>query len=105
VKPIKEKMMSEPTEMPKSYLPAEEREALLREGGEGGMNLVYLAESGAAEDAGDEETSWAWLRYADLPPYALKTMKNVLGADFVRQQNFLCIEEANRVYGENWLDT
>jgi hypothetical protein len=88
-------------QLPKSYLPAEEREALLREGG---MNLVYLAESRAAEEAGDEEASWAWLRYADLPPYALKTMKTVLGADFVRQQNFRCIGEANRVYGENWLD-
>ncbi|MDR2164200.1 MAG: hypothetical protein LBO79_00900 [Zoogloeaceae bacterium] len=88
-------------ELPKSYLPVEEREALLREGG---MNLVYLAESQEASHAGDEETSWAWLRYADLPPYALKTMKNVLGADFVRKQDFLCIGEANRVYGENWLD-
>jgi hypothetical protein len=89
------------THTPKSYLPSEEREALLREGG---MNLVYLAESGAAGDAGDEEASWAWLRYADLPPYALKTLKNNMGADFVRKQNFLCIGEANRVYGENWLD-
>jgi hypothetical protein len=85
-------------EMPKSYLPAAEREGLTQ-------NEIYLAEAGAARDVGDEEASWAWLRYADLPPYALKTMKSVLGADFVRQQDFLCIGEANRVYGENWLDT
>ena len=88
--------MSEHT-TPKSYLPAEEREGMT-------ANEIYLAEAGAARDAGDEETSWAWLRYADLPPYALKTMKNVLGADFVRKHNFLCIEEANRAYGKNWLD-
>ena len=88
--------------MPKSYLSAEEREALLREGG---MNLVYLTESQEADAAGDAEAAWAWLRYADLPPYALKTMKNVMGADFVRRQDFLCIGEANRAYGENWLDT
>jgi hypothetical protein len=90
-------MMSEHTEMPKSYLADADRKGLTQ-------NEIYLAEAGAARDAGDEEASWAWLRYADLPPYALKTMKNILGADFVRQQNFLCIGEANRVYGENWLD-
>jgi hypothetical protein len=86
------------TETPKSYLTDADREGLVTQ------NEVYLAEAGAARDAGDEETSWAWLRYADLPPYALKTMKNILGADFVRRQDFLCIEEANRVYGRNWLD-
>jgi hypothetical protein len=86
---------------PKSYLVKDEREALLREGG---MNLVYLAESQEADAAGDAEAAWAWLRRADLPPYALKIMKNVLGADFVRQQDFLCIKDANQVYGENWLD-
>ncbi|MDR2164201.1 MAG: hypothetical protein LBO79_00905 [Zoogloeaceae bacterium] len=89
--------MSKLPETPKSYLADADRVGLTQ-------NEIYLAEAGAARDAGDEETSWAWLRYADLPPYALKTMKNVLGADFVRKQDFLCIGEANRVYGENWLD-
>jgi hypothetical protein len=85
-------------ELPKSYLTDSGREGLMMQ------NEIYLAEAGAARDAGDEEASWAWLRHADLPPYALKTVKNILGADFVRQKNFLCIEEANRVYGRNWLD-
>jgi hypothetical protein len=84
-------------EMPKSYLPAAEREGLTQ-------NEIYLAESQAADDAGDNETAWQWLRYADLPPYALKGMKAILGADFVRGMDFQCMPEANRVYGENWLD-
>jgi hypothetical protein len=84
-------------EMPKSYLPAAEREGLTQ-------NEIYLAESQAADDAGDAETSWAWLRHADLPAYSLKTLKHILGADFVREQNFKSIEEANRMYGKNWLD-
>ncbi|MDR1936009.1 MAG: hypothetical protein LBS49_10630 [Candidatus Accumulibacter sp.] len=83
--------------IPKSYLADAEREGLTQ-------SEIYLAESQAAGDAGDEETAWAWLRYADLPAYSLMTMKRVLGADFVREQNFLCIGEANRAYGENWLD-
>ncbi|GHT87035.1 hypothetical protein FACS1894116_02130 [Betaproteobacteria bacterium] len=84
-------------ELPKSYLPDAEREGLTQ-------NEIYLAESQAADEAGDDEASWAWLRYADLPAYALMTLKRNLGADFVRKQKFLCMKEANRVYGENWLD-
>jgi hypothetical protein len=84
-------------EMPKSYLTEADREGLTQ-------SEIYLTESQAADDAGDDETSWAWLRYADLPAYALKAMKHNLGADFVRKMDFLCIDKANRVYGENWLD-
>jgi hypothetical protein len=84
-------------EMPRSYLSAAEREGRPQ-------NEIYLLEAGAARDAGDEETAWAWLRHADIPAHALMTMKRVMGADFVREKDFLCIREANRVYGENWLD-
>jgi hypothetical protein len=83
--------------MPKSYLPAAEREGLTQ-------NEIYLAESQAADDAGDEEASWAWLSHADLPAYALKGIKRILGADFVRSLNFKSMEKANQAYGENWLD-
>jgi hypothetical protein len=84
-------------ELPKSYLTEADREGL-------SSNEIYLAESQAADDAGDAETSWAWLRYADLPAYSLMTLKHILGADFVRTQGFLCMDAANRTYGENWLD-
>jgi hypothetical protein len=86
--------------MPKSYLPAEEREALLREGG---MNLVYLAESQDAGDAGDEETAWAWMALAELPAHTLMACKDVLGADFVREVG-LKTAPADAVYGPGWLD-
>jgi len=47
-----------PSNLPKSYLPEEDKEALMREGG---MDFVYLAESQEAGDAGDAAASWAWL--------------------------------------------
>jgi hypothetical protein len=83
------------TEMPKSYLPAEEREGLTQ-------NEIDLAEAGAANTAGDMDSSWAWLVLADLPAYAMKTLRDVMGADFVREKGF-SLTKANQVYGENWL--
>ncbi|MDR1162858.1 MAG: hypothetical protein LBM17_03350 [Candidatus Accumulibacter sp.] len=85
---------------PKSYLPAEEREAILREGG---MNLVYLIESQKAGKAGDEETAWAWLALADIPAYSLMACKDVLGADFIRKVG-LRTAPADAAYGPGWLD-
>jgi hypothetical protein len=46
-------------EMPKSYLPDTEREGLMQNG-------IYLAESQAAGEAGDEETAWAWLSFLTM---------------------------------------
>lgn len=83
--------------MPKSYLTDADRERFTQ-------SEIYLVESRAASDAGDDEAAWAWLRYADLPAYSLMTMKRVLGADFVREMDFLCINKANQAYGDNWLD-
>lgn len=82
--------------MPKSYLPDAEREGLTQNG-------IYLAESQAAGEAGDEETAWAWLKYAELPAYALMTMKVNLGADFIREKG-LRTETAEARYGKNWLE-
>jgi len=92
--------MTMPSSPPKSYLPDEEREALLKEGG---MNLVYLAESQEAGQAGDEDTAWAWLRFAELPAYGLMGLKKTLGATFIREKG-LNIASANHVYGVDWLD-
>ncbi|GHU34761.1 hypothetical protein AGMMS50256_28840 [Betaproteobacteria bacterium] len=82
--------------MPKSYLPDTEREGLTQNG-------IYLAESQAAGEAGDEETAWAWLKYAELPDHALMTMKVNLGADFIREKG-LRTETAEARYGKNWLE-
>jgi hypothetical protein len=81
--------------LPKSYLPEEEKQGLTR-------NEVYLAEADAANEAGDMESSWAWLRLADLPAYALKTLKDIMGADFVLEKGFP-LGKANKAYGDNWL--
>ncbi|MDR1276815.1 MAG: hypothetical protein LBL72_10625 [Candidatus Accumulibacter sp.] len=85
---------------PKSYLPAEEREAILREGG---MELVYLAESTEAGGAGDEETAWAWLTLAELSANSLMMLKKWYGPDYIRDMGFRT-NKAEEVYGPDWLD-
>jgi hypothetical protein len=88
------------TEMPKSYLPSEEREALMREGG---MDLVYLSESQEAGRAGDEDTAWAWLSLADLEPQTLMSLKKRTSGQFIREKK-LRTTRADEVYGPGWLD-
>jgi hypothetical protein len=93
-----ERMMSERT--PKSYLPPEERETLLKEGD---MNLVYAAESQAASRAGDSEAGWAWLSFVELPPTALRMLKTWNGPQFIRDWGFRTAR-ADAAYGPDWLD-
>ncbi|MDR2678305.1 MAG: hypothetical protein LBB51_02585 [Zoogloeaceae bacterium] len=83
-------------------MPAEEREALLKEG-EGDMELVYLAESREARRAGDGETAWAWLTLIELPPTALKMLKTWNGPQFIRDHGFRTTR-ADATYGMDWLD-
>ena len=85
---------------PKRYLDADKRDALFREGG---MNAVCLGESGAADHAGDEEASGAWLAMADLPADSLAFLKKQYGASFIRERGFLT-HRAEQVYGSDWLD-
>ncbi len=85
---------------PRSYLSAEERDQALREGG---MNLVYLAESQEAGRAGDENTAWEWLSMARLPAHSLLGIKQMLGSQFVRDMGFNT-QSADDVYGCDWLD-
>lgn len=82
--------------MPKSYLSEERKKGL-------SQNALYLAESQAADDAGDVETSWAWLRMAELPAHALLAAKRVNGADWIRKHG-LRTETAEKAYGKDWLD-
>jgi hypothetical protein len=83
-------------EMPKSYLSDAEREGLPQ-------NHVYLRESMAAGDAGDEETAWAWLKFAEAPPRALHMLKAIAGADFIRHVG-LNTQLADAAYGNDWLE-
>jgi len=89
-----------PPTLPKSYLPQEKREALLREGG---TNLVYIAESQEAGRVNDLDTAWAWMALAELPAHSLMRLKNSEGADFIRNLGFNTTK-ADAAYGPGWLD-
>jgi len=82
--------------MPKSYLTDEEKKGLSQNG-------IYLAESAAADRAGDEEVSWAWLAMAELPAPALLAAKRSNGADWIRNHG-LRTASAEAAYGKDWLD-
>jgi len=88
------------TEKPKSYLPAEEREALLQEGGE---KLVYLAESQEAGRAGDEEAAWAWMKFVEFSAKTLMGLKKRAGGQFIRNKG-LRTAQADAAFGPGWLD-
>ena len=81
--------------MPKSYLKEEEKAGL-------SANCILIAESQAADDAGDHETSWAWLSLAEIPASALLALKRVEGADYIRKHG-LRTETAEIAYGKDWL--
>lgn len=85
---------------PKSYLPQEERDGLLREGG---MDLVYLSESLEAGKAGDEDTAWAWMSLVELSAESLMGLKMRTSAQFIRDMN-LNTTKADQAYGPDWLD-
>ncbi|MGK2742042.1 hypothetical protein ACSHT0_14200 [Tepidicaulis sp. LMO-SS28] len=87
--------------MPKSYLCEKERQELLD--ARVSENLMYLVESRAADDAGDGETSWAWLALAEIPASSLLMLKRVEGADYIRARG-LRTETAEAAYGKDWLD-
>jgi len=87
--------------MPKSYMTDTEREALRADGLS--SNGILLAESDAADAAGDRETSWAWLALAELPAHTLAFLKARRGAQFIREMGFMT-RNAELAYGPDWLD-
>ena len=86
--------------LPKRYLPQEEREELERQGK---IKLLYLSESLAAGEAGDEETAWAWMRCVDLSATTLLSLKRRTSAQFIRDKG-LRTDAADAAYGPDWLD-
>jgi hypothetical protein len=85
---------------PKSYLSEEERVALMSRGD---IELIYMAESQAAGDAGDEDTAWDWLSLVELPAHSLLRLKDNYGAQFIRDMGFPTAQ-ADAAYGSNWLN-
>jgi len=86
--------------LPKSYLSDEEREELAREGDE---EFLIACEAQAAREAGDGDTSWAWLVQANFPPTRLKILKDLLGGQFIKDRGFKTAE-ADALYGADWLE-
>ncbi|WP_413208295.1 hypothetical protein [Rhodospirillum sp. A1_3_36] len=82
--------------MPKSYLSEDDKVGMTQ-------NCIYLAESQAADRAGDVHASWAWLAKAELPPHALLGAKHRNGADWIREKG-LNTKPAEEAYGKDWLD-
>jgi hypothetical protein len=52
------------------------------------QKAIYLCESVAADVAGDEETSWAWLALADLSERAMSTLKLACSDEFLKSKGF-----------------
>lgn len=86
---------------PKSYLTDAEREGMRSRGLS--QNGIYLAESQAADHAGDDETSWAWLAHAELSPTSLMNLKRWNGAQFIRDRGFRTAR-ADAAFGADWLN-
>lgn len=82
--------------MPKSYLSDAEKVGMSE-------NCAILAESAAADRAGDEEAAWQWLALAELPAHALLSAKKRNGADWIRAKG-LKTDTAEKAYGKDWLD-
>ena len=82
--------------MPKSYLSDEEKIGLPQNG-------IYIAESMAADKAGDEQAAWEWLAMAEIPADALLSAKRRNGADWIRKHG-LRTETAEKEYGKDWLE-
>ncbi|MDR0234055.1 MAG: hypothetical protein LBI31_04545 [Zoogloeaceae bacterium] len=66
---------------PKSYLTEEEKVGLSH-------NLLCAYEADAARDAGDEDSFWRWLAYAELPDSAKDILKYGLSAEFLAEKGF-----------------
>jgi len=93
--------VKEKTYPAKSYLSAEERAKL--EESRVSLSSICVSEAGAARDAGDEDTAWAWFAAAELPTPTLKLVKLWYGADFIRKWNF-DTTNADRDLGPDWLE-
>jgi len=89
-----------PTLPEKSYLPQARRDVLMREGD---TDLLYIAESQEARDAGDMDTAWRWLALADVPAHTLMFLKDQYGAQFIRDFGF-DTTAADAQYGAGWLN-
>ncbi|GHU05414.1 hypothetical protein FACS1894158_08140 [Betaproteobacteria bacterium] len=67
--------------LPRSYMSEEDKIGL-------SQNAIYACESTAADVAGDEEASWAWLALAELPEISKSILKDMCPAEFLKSKGF-----------------
>ncbi|GHT92790.1 hypothetical protein FACS1894116_03560 [Betaproteobacteria bacterium] len=67
--------------LPRSYMPAEKKAGLT-------PNAIFACESRAADKAGDEEASWAWLAMAKLPESVKEILKITCSEEFLKAKGF-----------------
>jgi hypothetical protein len=67
--------------LPRSYLPEEKKAGMTQ-------NAIYFCESRAADRAGDDEASWAWLALANIPEFAKLALIDCCGEEFVKAKGF-----------------
>ncbi|MDR1349844.1 MAG: hypothetical protein LBJ59_03500 [Zoogloeaceae bacterium] len=52
------------------------------------QKAIYLCEASAANSAGDEEASWAWLALVNLSEHAMSILKIVCNDEFLKSKGF-----------------
>jgi hypothetical protein len=67
--------------LPRSYMPEEDKIGMTQ-------NAIYLCESQAADDAGDDDASWAWLALAKMPESAKHALRIGCGEAFLKAKGF-----------------
>ncbi|MCL2522990.1 MAG: hypothetical protein FWF20_07605 [Betaproteobacteria bacterium] len=87
--------------LPKSYLSDVDRAVAYADGLSD--DSICMDESTAAEKAGDDAASWAWMARAELPAHTLAFLKGQNGAQFIRDLGFRT-RKADEAYGPGWLD-
>ncbi|MDR0673727.1 MAG: hypothetical protein LBF93_08760 [Zoogloeaceae bacterium] len=63
--------------LPRSYMTDEEK------AGMPSQNAVYVCESVAADKAGDDDASWAWLALCEMPESAKQALLTGCGREFL----------------------
>ena len=67
--------------LPRGYMSEEDKAGMTQ-------NAIYACESQAADDAGDEEASWAWLALATLPESAKHALRTGCSQEFLKAKGF-----------------
>jgi hypothetical protein len=74
-------MTTQERPLPRSYMSEEDKLGMTQ-------NAIYLCESVEADEAGDEEASWAWLALAQMSEGTKRALIKTCGAEFLKSKGF-----------------